>query len=617
MEIQVTDECLKLIEVGGKYLQKALTPHRDKPIEVVRGVFTGKDYSYFLVALAEGIEELRQLYSTGPDRLTRYNFDNVLQLAGFPMQPMGAPALLKHEVEPPEEAMEMLQCIIEDYTEEFQKGLSLSIAKVSSSGPPFYSHDLKYKASIIRDWIVNVDEICNTFKREGYMGLLNRGNPICPFFGTNFRMQTDTISAEYKGGKLVKAESKLREVEDWLGKHTFASKELPKGFCRLISRVRSRLVWAMSGTINYVLGALMQGFRYVALNKTMKAILHHPDVRQTILSLKGCLKVASWDITRFDHQIRARIQQMWVQRFRSLGIREEVCTMMEDAIYGPAIFASDYNGVPGYNVTSYPLSTKSRIRTPNMDFGLESGIWWVADVGKTTGLWIPMWSLYREGIIKDFRDRKQRQMFYDNKFDWYLIYKGSGDDTIAGENTTGAIAKVIEHAAELGFELKEDAEAGFLGMNLVQENGAYEVRPNLASGLTKFWVPERRISRSPHDMTPRRFYAYGIPLRNEYYNQHPLWGEVWNRSLDIAEKYFNLEIRKGLEKARREQEIALDKLVDLDNVYDRMFLENAEYIHYRINPQDVSPKLLETQFLVIPPEDVSKLLVGLGYSQAA
>lgn len=613
-----TPVALKLIEVGGKYLERAMATKTDMQIEVAPGITTGKDYSYFLVELAEALHELQQLYSVGPDRLSRYNFDDVLQLAGYTMSPMGSPAPLHRTTEIPKEAWEMYKYIVEDYTEEFQHGLSLSIPRISSSGPPYYSHNLEYKASIVKDWIENVKEICFIYRKDGYLGLLNRENPIAPFFGTNHRIQTDKITAKYnKQGKLMSAVSKLREVEDWLGKHVTALKELPAGFSRLVSRVRSRLVWAMSGTINYVMGALMQGYRYCALNKTMKEVLHHIDVRQTILSLKSCKRVGAWDITRFDHSIRARAQQIWIQVLRSKGLREEICDMIEDIVYGPAIFPCDYPGGSGVNVTSYPLGETNRARDLSYDFGLPSGIWWVADVGKTQGMWIVMWSMYKEGVIKNFRDRAERQKFYDNRFSWYLVYKGSGDDTIAGENTEGAIQKVCDHAAEIGFDIKEDPEVSFLGWTLIQGDGVYEIRPNLASGVTKFWVPERRIARSIHDNTPRKYWAYGIPLRNEYYGTHPLWDEVWNRSLDVATKHFRVDIRKRIEKARIEQEREVNKMIDMDNVYDRLFIQNSEYVHYRFDPSFVSPDLLKTQYLVIPPEETEKLVSALGINHVS
>lgn len=584
--------------VGEAFAKYINVPYLDRSMTILPGVFSNERYARCLELMAESLHQIYLRNEGDSFGQVKNDFTSILTLAGHPMNPLGAPAWIERKNDIPSGFIKTVEKVAEDMTSSWTAGLTLSISKMSHSGLPYMSHSLDYKASIIKYWIDKAENILEDFHNNGALYLLeNHG--ISLTYSTGRRYQFDKIEAKFgKDGRLISAKPKSRRVWTDQGFEIEADKTL--SFSRNVFRQRSRQVWAASGTFNYAYQSIVQGFRD-SYSKKMKSVIHHESVQKSVESLPNGGVVASGDFSTFDHLISAELQEVWFKALEKAGVHPWLVEMRRYMCKAPAVFKATILGEKG----GYVLGEFDQVVPPNLDQGVQSGIADVSDIDKMVGIAYILYHAVESGVIlsDDF------DLVYSDSHPNFRL-RNMGDDVLMwfrDEDLKKRFFKSTESTNSF-FPFAEDKYPGFLGNEIfVRSDGSRSALPNLNNGICNIFVPERGISTKLKQGVPRAFWAFGIKERNKLYNIHPLWDEVWNTAIRSASSFYNMDFSRIIEKESVIQQEEATKVYAYESVYDKLFLQNPTYIHYRFSPSDVTKDLLDLEFLTIPEEEVYKL----------
>lgn len=590
-----TDEAALFLQ-GFEADKWAANYYRDRSIEILPHIYSDPRYSHWLPCLTAKLHELFLEYQGDGYGQINSDFDVLLNLAGHPMNPLGVPAVIKRDRPVSRELLEVHKYICRKMTAGFTEGLALSIAKMSHSSVPFFSHDLKYKSEIIHRWVHDPQSFLLAWKKGGAEALTDLG--VFLMFAVGRRYQYDSMKEVIYNslGEIIKVVPKTRKAHTEAGDDVDANKRLPPEFSALVFRTRAREVWGMSGTFNYAWQMIVQGFRDY-YSHAFEKIVHHVSVMDSVTSFPEGGVVMSFDFTEFDHSISAELQRNWIDALREAGVNEDLCAMREYCIGAPVVFHAGKE----LDRRIFMLGSLTQ-GSSDLDFGVQSGIADVSDIDKSVGISCPIDIMIRAGVI------------HKEDIDLVLVdqhplvrLRNMGDDTLlwfASEEIAAAFAKACESYTD--FKISPDKVPVFLGHTIVQQNGSRIALPNLARGVANILVPERAISKRMKQGVPRAFWAYGITERNTYYRSHPLWDRVWDIVLRELSDYAKYDVAALIAKEAIVQKEEANRLYDHLSVYDQMFLQNPAYINYRLAPSDVSQELRDEYFLSVPGEEVDK-----------
>lgn len=570
--------------------------YRDRSIEIFPHVYSDPRYSHWLPKITAELHDIYLQYQGDGYGQINSDFDLLLNLAGHPMNPLGVPAPLKRETPVSSELMRVHKFICKRMTEGFTEGLALSVAKMSHSSVPFFSHDLKYKGEIIHKWIHHPDDFLRMWQKKGAEGLTDLG--VFLMFAVGRRYQYDSMKeVRYNSlGQIIGVKPKVRKARTEDGGDVEANKKLPPEFSSFVFRTRAREVWGMSGTFNYAWQMIVQGFRDYYSTKFAR-IVHHVSVMDSVTSLPDGGVVISFDFTEFDHSICAELQRNWINALREAGVNEDLCAMREYCIGAPVIFHAGKE----LDKRIFMLGSLTA-NSSDLDFGVQSGIADVSDIDKSVGIACPIDILIRAHII----DEAEIDLVLADQHPLVRL-RNMGDDTLlwfASDDVASLFIKECEQYTD--FKIKPDDVPVFLGHTIVEQNGSRIALPNVARGVANILVPERAISRCMKQGVPRAFWAYGITERNQYYRSHPLWDKVWATVLRSVSDYAGYDVEALIAREAIAQKEEANRLYDHLSVYDEMFLRNPAYINYRLVPSDVSQELRDEYFLSVDGEEVTK-----------
>lgn len=571
---------------------------KDRTIEVFPSVYTNPRYSHWLPKITSKLHKVYLDHSGDKYGQINTDFDMLLNLAGYPMNPLGVPHQIERSGNPSDDLLRIHKIICSKFTEGWTEGLSLSIAKMSQSGPPMYSHDLDYKASLFKWWIEKFDHILDSWVKRGVIGLME--NHIFPFFAVGRRYQYDSMKeVVYNSlGDIIKVTPKTRNAATESGSVTASNKKLPPDFNSFVFRQRAREVWGMSGSFNYAWQSVIQGYRDYYSHRYAK-IVHHVSVNDSITSFPENGVVASFDFAEFDHSISAPFQHTWINVLEERGVDPRLCSIRRGIISAPVIF----HGGKLMDRNIYMLGGL-QLGDKQYDYGVQSGIADVADIDKTVGIAVPLCIALRCGILKN---EDEIDAVLEDQHPLFRL-RNMGDDTVmwfVNQDTLEAFSTECSKMKEFKVEL--DKTTVFLGHSIVEQGGSRIALPNIARGVANILVPERSISHRLKQGVPRAFWAYGITERNKHYRVHPHWDNVWDLTIQSCSDFYKKNIEREIVQRAIEQQEEANKLYPQLSVYDMMFLQNPSYINYRLNPSDITPKVMEGHYLTIPADEVEKL----------
>lgn len=569
----------------------------DKSLEVFPHVYTDPRYSHWLPKITARLHSEYLAYAGDGYGQINSDFDVLLNLAGHPMNPLGVPAPIERlsPVSRPLDKIHKYVCA--KMTEGFEEGLTLSVAKMSQSSVPFFSHDLEYKAKIIHTWINRPSSFIEAWAKGGAPRLAEMG--VFLMFAVGRRYQYDGAKeVQYNSaGEIIGVKKKVRRAHTEDGSVVDASKELPPEFSPFVGRVRAREVWGMSGTFNYAWQMIVQGFRQFYSTKFGR-IVHHVSVNDSVQSFPEGGVVMSFDFTEFDHSISAQLQENWINTLENRGVHPALCEMRRYAISAPVVF----HGGKLLDKSIFMLGALSATRN-EMDFGVQSGIADVSDIDKSVGIAVPLDIATRAGIL-------------NNEADYDLVLadahptmrlRNMGDDTLLWFASDDIAKRFGDEAVRYkDFTVKPDKVTVFLGHTIVQQGNHRIALPNIARGVANILVPERAISNRLKQGVPRAFWAFGIQERNKYYATHPHWERIWDMVVQSASDYAGYDVGAEIARSAIKQQEEANKMYPHLSVYDQLFLNNPSYINYRLLPSDVTQEVRDSYFLTVSADEVYK-----------
>jgi len=130
---------------------------------ILPGVVNDARYAATLVKIYEALHKRYLLNEgTGWNKIPN-DFNRLLNLTGYPMNPLGTPFPFDRSANPPSDQFKKALPVVCDLmTREPKDGLSLQISRLSHSGLPFMTKDMEFKTSCFLNWRANHEWIKRT-----------------------------------------------------------------------------------------------------------------------------------------------------------------------------------------------------------------------------------------------------------------------------------------------------------------------------------------------------------------------------------------------------------------------------------------------------------------------
>jgi hypothetical protein len=159
-------------------------------------------------------------------------------------------------------------------------------------------------------------------------------------------------------------------------------------------------------------------------------------------------------------------------------------------------------------------------------------------------------------------------------------------DDAAMLTNSAVVAEKFKSAKSPYMVLEPEVPVIFLGDVYSYSEGTRRAYPNPITYIVNAVVREQSIGR-----TNPVIYAEGVLARQQRYSKMPIYRDL-NALLEDSLKRFCGVNPLGIARvmARRQQYGELDALVR----------ENPHYLHYRVDPKDVSPEVLDELVATIP-----------------
>lgn len=458
---------------------------------------------------------------------------------------------------------------------------SMSFKKSSSSGFPLFVSDLDVKERLWQHGCSVL--LANLGKKLTPRQFIDLQMPCCYITGARAQPEGLKPRTVFDGYDFVQSD-KMTPFE---GFHT----------------MRHRLVYAGSGAANYAINTVFTCIRanyYSEFEKTFK-VRFADDISDRFSRFASKLTV---DVSNYDTTI-----QEWM--FDALLIILE-----EEEILDP-VFVSLLRaklGGPSASPSPYPLELNKRWKLVGdpyenesyaMTKGLMSGIAVVSDFGRFFMTWNLLCMLHR--VTGDVIGNVDRYLKHQMPL---AAFTNSSDDNFIGAVSDDLMKKWIgtkDHPVPHYFDVQPEDFLIYLGPQYFETDGGLGHVPNLNSWLVKWQCPEHPIANGPAAASAihRRYWQDGWFGRNGLYDYHPQYRDLYELTDSIFKKHHDISLRGIIESGTQAaQSMALSEV-------DKIYLDNPDSIHYKIDIKDVSPHLLKADFGQISVDRVEKVLTKL------
>lgn len=457
------------------------------------------------------------------------------------------------------------------------KLVPMSFKKSSSTGYPTFIPDVDLKAQL---W------------EEGINILhANKGRSLAPSAFLNYGMP-----CVYFTGRRTQPEgAKQRDV--WTGyEFVPSSKDIGiDGF----HAMRFRLVYGGSGKANYSINSIftcIRAYYYDHFEKTYKVRFADDIVdRFSKFSAHQTIDVSSYDTT---------IQEWHFDKLLKVLQEDElldpvVVSLLRAMLGGPSASQSPYPLDKGikWPLVGDPLDDS----TYRMTKGLMSGIATVSDFGRFFMTWNLLSCLHR--VTGDVIGNVGRYLRHQMPL---AAFCNSSDDNFMGCVSQELMKRWMFEIEKKGYFLaKPEDQLVYLGTQYYFEGGRMKHAPNLKSYLVKWNCPEHGIwntYKSPN----RKHWQDGWFLRNKMYDSHPLFRDLYH----MVDEDFKAVTKDTMRESIKSGSQYEDQIIAATEA-DRIFIDNPDAIHYKININDVSPELLAGEFGSIVSERIQRAIEPL------
>lgn len=523
------------------------------------------------------------------------DFNRLLNVTGYGMNPFHIPMMnneqARHELGLASDFITeddaRLFDVLVDEMWGYHKPAPLTMRKVASTSVPMFTNDPIYKHQLVRRVFDNIDDYLRAQLTDHRRALVEYDSAIVA--AINGRMQPDKITLE---GGVAKSKERLVPDEEYVRSGGAHGHRLPADKTvlingrvrRLHAAMRWRAVYAMSFAPNMVLSAMDSCSRAVALERFAFTWSHHgsADIEQKVQRFKTFM---GFDVTNMDALVPAFVIRRFHQRMHNHW-DARVCQLTDHMFRAPFVVPNPWHDKrPGYSpfFGGVPMAEEAF----TLDVGLPSGIAINPTFGKAFMVWVYLMAARDCGV-----DISDLEAVLTGKHPTFGILN-MGDDAVMLMNSEELAARLEKYTSPY-MKIEPENPAQFLGHVFLREEGSIKVRPNILTYPINWYAPEKGID-SPDR---REFWALGFEARARYYSTAPAYKEVDAAIEATYRKAYGVSprIMAQIHSTARLPRAGLTP-------QDMMVLQNPQYLHYRVSPDELSPAVLASLSMSVPPED--------------
>lgn len=598
--------------VGRDGLQQYNRVYTQRPNEVNAGVFAHDPR--FLQAIKKFVPLAQKtapidLLPTGlfGPTVIGTNFTELFTVSGCPMDPMtynpSNNESLREELKlcsnflTPRDVRIFDELIGLRYSE--HDGSVGKISKISGSGFPYFSHDIKLKVAHLNYIANNVDRIFSDIRYGKFNSLLKQDGIV---LASSSVLRTQAEGGKYENGVYIPKERMVNSLEYALsngvrGSRFPASKRVVIDGIELKDHFagRARSAYSVPNPINTTFTAAVEGLRHYADNKYEFTYKHRTkdELSDKAAGFKHFLPL---DVGQYDQSIPWFMVERWLEKMPFTDAAREVITLLLKA----PKFYSAVNSKHDPIFTGDPESLSSY-----EDWGgLPSGAFLTSMLGKDmfTFAVLTMFDRYYHdvlGNIDSILKGKHKYAIFNASDDTIIMSKDKDVITFlqTTQDTKGTMTPYFKVEIENGLK--------FLGnCGYTDDKGKIKFCSDIGSFLKNSLVPERGIRSKL-----RKYAMYGLMIRREIFQDHPLFFEME----ELWIKSFRDEFKINW------YDIIRDNMVMPSVVAEGQILSQSEIevlldpskLYYKVDEKDVSSSILDNIEEKISAENTTKLIKSI------
>jgi hypothetical protein len=471
---------------------------------------------------------------------------------------------------------------------------SIKIARDSSTCFGYFTRDMDTKLHLLKNTVANFDDISECLFTGNFVELWDKYRWLnCYYLG--YRAQPDKVSV--KNGKFISKDRWINDAvyaatEGRKGEHWIADKSVYIHGHKIDGHfaARRRVVYGISGCVNYFLNGIMSGHREHYLKRYAFTWKH--TTREAILAKLNTFKY--WfgsDVTSYDTTI-AQWMFDFLNRERYRYWDERIVELVR-LCYNAPYFMPD--PVPGGGSGPLWMGNPLQPSTYHLKMGLPSGVPMNPDDGKLfrTAAELCMLDDYFGDVLEFGIDRilQGQHPLYG--------FLNMGDDNLAGTNDKHYYETQMRRM-EAGenispyFKIEKEKVVTFLG-NVVYRNHYDELclSPNLVSFLVNKFVPEASTTSMR-----RKYWPIGFAEAPIFYSAAPAFSAVWSALVETFKEIFHIDFEGYIAAANEEIGSPDSHLTSID----RMVLDDPLKMNYRFTEDDVSSEILDLVVTKVPAD---------------
>jgi len=465
---------------------------------------------------------------------------------------------------------------------------NLHIRKAASSGFPFFTSDIQYKKLGTLKILHNMDDFLNLAaagKKGDLEELLDRYHSMFAF-SVNERQQPNAVTQAADGSYSSKARYYPTEVEARTGNYVerlTADMSVSVNGTKIANHfaMRRRPVFGYCALPNYAMTAVMACHRAVYLERFAFTYKARGDQDKVDKISRFKYTVGS-DVRTMDQLVpRWFFEELYEELSKYWD--ERMILLLRRMIQSPYVVPPPWRDTPDdYNPVfgGSPLNPDSFITMT----GLPSGVFINPDIGK-------LWMTFIYCVL--FRDagalsspNEVEDFLQGNNPEHALL--DMSDDACMLTNSD-AVRRLLAEAKSPYALLEPESPVVFLGSVFCEVNGEKRSYPNPVTFLVNALAREDSIDR----IHPVR-YAEGVLARYQQYSATPVFRDLAAIYDEVARKHLGISPQLYARQMAKQQTF---------KDYDALVLANPHYLHYRVDPADVSPEVLDSLIATIPADD--------------
>lgn len=460
----------------------------------------------------------------------------------------------------------------------------LRIKRDGTTAFPYFLKNIGYKKDAVIKIMANVDHFLDLVTSDEPADLKRALDEygFCYLYAIYRRMQPDSLKEDGSPKERTAPTEEEARSGSYAGK-TFADKTVYNDAGQAVPGafgMRVRDVFAFNGPGNYFMSAVFGGWRSVYMDRF--SFTYKTRGREDKLEKASGYKYSTGaDVKTMDKTIPKAFFDLLEEELAKY-VDPRFAKFVRRALRAPYVSSNPWADTPeSYEPLFGGDPTDPRTWEGNC-VGLPSGIACNPDCGK---LWMSGVYLTRLFDIQALTEVSEIEPFLEGKNVDHAMMD-SADDVGFLSNHSWAIERWEAHESEMAV-IGPERPFLYLGDVFAQNRrGQLMVVANITTYLINSLCKEQSI-----DKKPIRNIAAGHIARAHVYSSAPLFPEVSQKMNEVIRKHCGVNIDTLYRSIAGSMEV---------NDVDALFRLNPDVIHYRVDPGDVTPALLDEEIATIP-----------------